>query len=70
MKNPINSYIKYLIENCYEEDYNLYYAEDWKDNYIFTVWEKLKTILIRLLRNICFIVINHNINKKIIHIQV
>ena len=35
MKNPINSYIKYLIEKCYEEDYNPYYAEDWRENYCY-----------------------------------
>jgi hypothetical protein len=27
--------IKYLIEDCYEEDYNPYTAENWQDNYCF-----------------------------------
>jgi hypothetical protein len=27
--------IKYLIEDCYEEDYNPYTAEKWYDNYCF-----------------------------------
>ena len=27
--------IKYLIEECYEEDYNPYLAENYKDNYCF-----------------------------------
>ena len=29
----ITSYITYLIEECYEEDYDPYYAENWLDNY-------------------------------------
>ena len=27
--------IKYLVKECYEEDYNPYYAENWQDNYCF-----------------------------------
>ena len=29
------SYIKYLIQECYEEDYNPCYAEMWIDNYCY-----------------------------------
>jgi hypothetical protein len=32
---PIASYIKYLVEECYEEDYNPQYAEFWYDNYCY-----------------------------------
>ena len=28
-------YIKYLIIDCYEEDYDAYYAETWRDNYCY-----------------------------------
>lgn len=28
-------YIKYLIEDCYEEDYNPDLAQTWRDNYCF-----------------------------------
>jgi hypothetical protein len=33
--HPINSYIKYLIQECYEEDYDAYNAEMWFDNYCY-----------------------------------
>jgi hypothetical protein len=29
------SYLKYLIHECYEEDYDPYYAENWLDNYCY-----------------------------------
>ena len=29
------SYMKYLIEECYLEDYDPYYAEFWYDNYSY-----------------------------------
>ena len=32
---PIHNYIKYLIEECYKEDYDPYYAENWLDNYCY-----------------------------------
>lgn len=32
---PIVSYIKYLIHECYEEDYDPYYAKMWFDNYCY-----------------------------------
>ena len=35
MNVSIASYIKNLIENCYEEDYNPYYANTWRDNYCY-----------------------------------
>jgi hypothetical protein len=28
-------YLKYLINDCYEEDYNPFYAESWYSNYCF-----------------------------------
>jgi hypothetical protein len=36
LMHPIAFYIKYLIEECYEEDYDPYYAENWLDNYCYT----------------------------------
>ena len=33
--HPIAAYIKYLIQECYEEDYDPYYAEMWFDNYCY-----------------------------------
>lgn len=30
-----NKLIKYLINDCYEEDYEPYYAETWYDNYCY-----------------------------------
>jgi hypothetical protein len=33
--NPFVSYIKYLINECYEEDYDPHYAESWRDNYCY-----------------------------------
>ena len=35
MTNQINHYIKYLFEDCYQEDYNPFYAESWRDNYCY-----------------------------------
>ena len=35
MTNQINHYINYLFEDCYLEDYNPFYAEDWYDNYCY-----------------------------------
>jgi hypothetical protein len=35
MTNQINDYIKYLFEECYQEDYNPFYAEGWYDNYCY-----------------------------------
>jgi hypothetical protein len=32
---PITFYIKYLIQECYEEDYDPYYAQNWLDNYCY-----------------------------------
>ena len=32
---PINKIIKYVIEDCYEEDYDPYTANNWRDNYCF-----------------------------------
>lgn len=29
------AYMKYLVEECYEEDYNPFFAEDYYDNYCF-----------------------------------
>ena len=44
--------MKYLIEDCYEEDYNPYIAESWRDNfcfhYSFTQWYYLYRIQSRL----------------------
>lgn len=31
----MNVYMKYLIKECYEEDYDPVYAETWLDNYCF-----------------------------------
>ena len=36
MINPMIIYIKYLVEECYEEDYDPYFAEFWYDNYCFS----------------------------------
>ena len=33
--NSIASYMKYLIQECYEEDYYPFYAEFWYDNYCY-----------------------------------
>jgi hypothetical protein len=33
--HPFTSYLKYLIHECYEEDYDPYYAENWLDNYCY-----------------------------------
>lgn len=33
--HPFVSYLKYLIIDCYEEDYDPYYAEYWYDNYCY-----------------------------------
>jgi hypothetical protein len=33
--NPITSYIKYLIHECYEEDYDPYNSDMWYDNYCY-----------------------------------
>jgi hypothetical protein len=33
--HPLFVYLNYLITECYEEDYNPYYAETWRDNYCF-----------------------------------
>ena len=33
--HSIASYIKYLTQECYEEDYDPYYAETWIDNYCY-----------------------------------
>jgi hypothetical protein len=35
-KININSYMNYLIHNCYEEDYDPLFAEFWYDNYGYT----------------------------------
>jgi hypothetical protein len=36
VERPKHSKImKYLIEDCYEEDYNPFFAETWRDNYCF-----------------------------------
>lgn len=32
---PTNKLIKYVINDCYEEDYDPYYAEYWYDNYCY-----------------------------------
>jgi hypothetical protein len=44
--------IKYVIEDCYEEDYNPYTAEDWRDNYCFEYsfaeWYYLYRLQLRL----------------------
>ena len=34
-RNPIASYVNYLITDCYEEDYDPMYAEYWHDNFCF-----------------------------------
>jgi hypothetical protein len=31
----MNGYLKYLINDCYEEDYDPYCAETWRDNYCY-----------------------------------
>jgi hypothetical protein len=38
MNNPfiINPFLKYLIQDCYQEDYDPFYAEFWYDNYCYT----------------------------------
>ena len=33
--HPLASYIKYIIKECYEEDYDPLYAESWRDNYCY-----------------------------------
>jgi hypothetical protein len=33
--HPFTFYLKYLIHECYEEDYDPYYAETWLDNYCY-----------------------------------
>jgi len=33
--HPLSRYIKYIIEDCYEEDYDPYFAETWRDNYCY-----------------------------------
>ena len=33
--NHLIDYIKYLIKECYEEDYDPYYADFWYDNYCY-----------------------------------
>lgn len=35
MQGPTNKLMKYVIEDCYEEDYDPYTAEFWYDNYCF-----------------------------------
>ena len=35
MTTQINNYINYLFEECYQEDYNPFYAESWHDNYCY-----------------------------------
>ena len=40
MTNEVNPFIitpfmKYLFEDCYQEDYNPFYAEGWHDNYCY-----------------------------------
>jgi hypothetical protein len=35
MTNQIRHYINYLFEDCYQEDYNPFYAEFWYDNYCY-----------------------------------
>ena len=35
MQGPTNKLMKYIIEDCYEEDYDPYTAEFWYDNYCF-----------------------------------
>jgi hypothetical protein len=35
MKYQLNNYINYLFEECYQEDYNPFYAEGWYDNYCY-----------------------------------
>ena len=32
---PNSHYFKYLIDECYEEDYDPFYAEYWYDNYCY-----------------------------------
>ena len=32
----INHFMKYLIHDCYEEDYDPLFAEFWYDNYCYT----------------------------------
>jgi len=34
-ENSVVSYVHYLIKDCYEEDYDPMYAEDWQDNFCF-----------------------------------
>lgn len=33
----IPKYFKFLIEECYEEDYNPYTAQTWQDNYCYNM---------------------------------
>jgi hypothetical protein len=35
MTNQIRHYINYLFDECYQEDYNPFYAEFWYDNYCY-----------------------------------
>jgi hypothetical protein len=40
MTNEVNPFIitpfmKYLFEDCYQEDYNPFYTESWRDNYCY-----------------------------------
>jgi len=32
---PTNKLMKYVINDCYKEDYDPYYAKTWFDNYCF-----------------------------------
>jgi hypothetical protein len=34
-RNQVASYLNYLITDCYEEDYDPMYSEDWHDNFYF-----------------------------------
>jgi hypothetical protein len=35
IKQSLPIYLKYLINDCYEEDYDPFYAESWYSNYCF-----------------------------------
>ena len=67
--NPIAVYMKYLIEDCYLEDYNPLYAEFWYDNYCynytFMEWYFLhrKWFNFKKIKNMCY---KHTPTKLII----
>lgn len=56
--------IKYLIDDCYEEDYNPYTAENWHDNYCFQYSFKEWYYLYRIQARLGGLCIIHKIRKN------